>query len=85
MDYLPNIKPRRKQNASLTYLDDSDIFPDDETSEFRGNPGRSVRSTTTHRRPFSAESSNCSSSGFKRSEVRLACLVSLEHIRILKC
>lgn len=69
-DYFPNIKPRRKANTSLTYLDGSDIFPDDDTSEFQASPSRTVRSTgTNHHRPFSAESSsNCSSSGFIRSK-----------------
>ena len=70
MEYFPNITPTRKGKSSLTYLDDSDVLLDSEGSEIRGEIHRSLRSTLNgHRRPLSAESSNCSSVGLRRSEV----------------
>lgn len=70
MEYFPNIKPKRKGKSSLTYLDDSDIILDSEGSEIREETHRSLHSTLNgHRRPFSAESSNCSSVVLRRSEV----------------
>ena len=72
MEYFPNIKPKRKGRSSLTYLDDSDVLLDSEGSEIRGEMHRSLRTTLNgHRRPLSAESSNCSSVGLRRSEVGL--------------
>ena len=71
MEYFPNIKPKRKGKSSLTYLDDCDIILDSEGSEIREETHRSLRATLNgHRRPLSAESSNCSSLGLRRSEVR---------------
>ncbi|XP_028398523.1 coiled-coil domain-containing protein 170-like [Dendronephthya gigantea] len=72
MDYFPNIKPKRKGKSSLKYLGDSDVILDSEGSEIRGEMHRSLRSTMNgHRRPLSAESSNCSSVDFRRSETDL--------------
>ena len=70
MEYFPNIKSKRKGKSSLTYLDDSDIILDSEGSEIREETHRSLHPTLNgHRRPFSAESSNCSSVVLRRSEV----------------
>ena len=71
MDYLPQIKPRRKANTSLTYLDESDTLEDEEVAEIYGGTHRSVPSTGRYGRPRSADSSNSSSAGLRQSEVRL--------------
>ena len=81
MEYFPNIKPKRKGKSALTYLDDSDVGIDSEGSEIREETHRSLRSTLNgHRRPLSAESSNFSSVGLRRSEVGL---LELRMVKIL--